>query len=143
MFCPARGPCAAFPRRQDTMPAPARKPKPATRAELCKELLEIGLANRAVFDRIDEIKLILKERALVDGKFRENFAGLGHVSVSPAVPEQVTGEAPVISVATWMELSESRQGKLLEQGLVRIEPIVKGAYHGRVDVKLHATSPGA
>lgn len=117
----------------------AKQPKPKSRLELCRELLDIQLANRAVFDRIDAIKTELKARALAEGKFRETFVGLGYVSVSPATPEQVTGEAPELVVASWQGLPQSRREKLLEQGLVEIKPTVKGAYHGRVDVKLHAT----
>jgi len=119
------------------MPAFARKPKPRTRRELCEELLEIERDNATVFTRIDAIKADLKLKAVDDGKFREIFAGLGHVSVSPPSPEQVTGEKPVISVAAWSELSAARQQKLIDAGLVKIEPIIKGAYYGRVDVKLH------
>ncbi|HEY8838530.1 MAG TPA: hypothetical protein VIO16_12835 [Dehalococcoidia bacterium] len=120
------------------MPAAARKAKAPTRLELCRELLEIERANAEIFTRIDAIKTELKIKALADGKFRETFAGLGYVSVSPARPEEMTGEAPVIVVSAWSTLKPARQEKLLEDGLVKIEPIIKGAYHGRVDVKLHA-----
>ncbi|MFT4117448.1 hypothetical protein [Bradyrhizobium sp.] len=115
----------------------AKPPKPKTRLELCRELLEIQSANRLTFDRIDAIKTELKVRASSEGKFRETFVGLGYVSVSPATPEQVTGEAPELVVASWQALTESRREKLLEQGLVEVKPTVKGPYHGRVDVKLH------
>lgn len=125
------------------MPSAARKPKPKTRVELCRELLEIERDNAGIFGRIDAIKTELKLSAESEGKFRETFAGLGHVSVSPPSPETITGEKPVISVSAWTELSASRQEKLLEGGLVRIEPIVKGAYYGRVDVKLHASQGAA
>jgi hypothetical protein len=129
--------------RTPAMAAPARKAKPPTRAELCRELLEIERDNADLFTRIDAIKAELKFKAEVEGKFRETFAGLGHVSVSPPSPEQVTGEKPVIDVAAWSELKAARQGKLLEDGLVRIEPIIKGAYYGRVDVKLHTPTGAA
>lgn len=122
------------------MPAFARKLKPPTRAELCRELLEIERDNAAIFSRIDEIKTVLKLKAEAEGKFRETFAGLGHVSVSPPSPEQITGHAPVVDVGAWSELRASRQEKLIEDGVVKIEPIVKGAYYGRVDVKLHAAT---
>jgi hypothetical protein len=125
------------------MPAFARKAKPPTRAELCRELLEIERDNAEIFSRMDAIKTELKLKAEAEGKFRETFAGLGHVSVSPPAPEQVTGEKPVIVVAAWSELKPARQEKLIDDGLVAIEPIVKGAYYGRVDVKLHAQPQGA
>lgn len=89
------------------------------------------------FDRIEAIKTELKAIALSDGKFRETFVGVGYVSVSPATPEEVTGEKPVLIVSSWTGLRQARQEKLIEEGLVKIEAIVKGAYHGRVDVKLH------
>jgi hypothetical protein len=120
------------------MPAFARKAKPPTRAELCRELLDIERDNAAIFDRISAIKTELKSIAGTEGKFRETFVGLGYVSVSPATPEEMTGEKPVLIVPAWSALKPARQEKLLEDGLVKIEPIIKGAYHGRVDVKLHA-----
>lgn len=125
------------------MPAPARKAKPATRAELCRELLEIERDNALVFTRIDAIKTELKAMGAADGKFRETFVGLGYVSVSPARPEEITGESPVVVVAAWQALKLPRRDKLIADGLVRIEPIVKGAYHGRVDVKLVTPPQGA
>jgi hypothetical protein len=125
------------------MTAAARKPKPLTRSELCRELLDIELKHRAVFDRIDAIKLELKTLAGVDGKFRENFVGLGYVSVSPALPERVTGEAPVIDVGAWSALKSSRRDRLLEEGWISIQPIIKGAYGGQVRVSLHAPPQGA
>ena len=118
--------------------AAKKAPKETPRQVLCRELLAIELKHKEVFDRMDAIKTELKAIAKTDGKFRETFVGLGYVSVSPAQPEQVTGEAPVLSVTAWMELSESRQGKLVEQGLVRIEPTIKGASYGQVRVNLHA-----
>jgi hypothetical protein len=121
------------------MASPARKAKAPTRSELCRELLDITFKHREAFARIDAIKTELKVQASNDGKFRETFVGLGYVSVSPATPEQVTGEAPELVVAAWQDLKQSRRDALLEQGLVEIKPTVKGAYHGRVDVKLHAT----
>lgn len=118
------------------MTAAARKAKAPTRSELCRELIDIEIAHREVFERIDAIKTELKLKAAGDGKFRETFKD-GYVSVSPAKPEEVTGEQPVLQVAAWRDLRDSRRDKLLEDGIVKIEPIVKGAYHGRVDVKLH------
>jgi hypothetical protein len=125
------------------MPQPARKAKTPTRSELSRELLEIERDNAALFARIDEIKTLLKLVAAADGKFRETFAELGYVSASPARPEEITGNAPVLQVGIWNDLREARRDKLIEDGIVRIEPIVKGAYHGRVDVKLHASPQGA
>ena len=111
---------------------------PTKANRLCRELIDLrrNPAFAKAFDRIEAIKVELKAIALADGKFRETFVGIGHVSVSPATPEEVTGEKPVLVVSAWNELKAARQDKLLEDGVVKIEPIVKGAYHGRVDVKL-------
>ena len=122
------------------MPAAARKPQESPRSRLCRELLEIERDNAILFARIDALKTELKDIAKREGKFRETFVGLGYVSVSPAAPEQITGEAPVLQVAAWQELRDQRRDKLLEDGLVRIEPIVKGASYGQVRVNLHATA---
>ena len=120
------------------MPAAARKPKPKSARELCEELLGIERDNAVIFTRYEAIKADLKLMAGATGKFRETFAGLGHVSVSPSTPESVTGHAPAIDVAAWAALKPARQDKLLEDGLVKIEPIVKRAYYGNVTVKLLA-----
>ena len=122
-------------------PAAAKAKKP-TRADLCRELLDIEKNNEAAFTRIAAIKTDLKLIAEKEGKFRETFAGLGFVSVSPAAPAQKVGESTELVITAWDALTEARQAKLLEQGLVHRVDIIKGAYHGRVDVKLHA-NPGA
>lgn len=125
------------------MGAAAKKSKPLTRLELCRELLEIERDNAPIFARMDEIKTLLKLQSETDGKFRETFANLGYVSVSPPTLERVTGEAPVVAVDAWQALKQNRRDKLLEEGLVKIEPIIKGAYHGQVRVNLHAAPQGA
>lgn len=125
------------------MPAAAAKAKKPTRADICRELLDIERTHEAAFTRIAAIKTELKLIAASEGKFRETFAGLGYVSVSPAAPEQKVGESTELVVTAWDALPESRRAKLLEQGLVHRVDIIKGAYHGRVDVKLHAAPQGA
>jgi hypothetical protein len=119
------------------MPAAVKKPKETPRQALCRELLGIQVKHSDVFDRIEAIKTALKKYADEDGKFRETFVDLGYVSVSPAKPEQVIGTAPALQVGAFNELPQSRRDKLLEQGLVAIENIVKGASYGQVRVKLH------
>jgi hypothetical protein len=125
------------------MSAAAAKAKKPTRADLCRELLGIEKANEAAFTRIAAIKTELKLIAGTDGKFRETFAGLGYVSVSPAAPEHKVGESTELVITAWDALTVARRAKLIEQGLVHRVDIIKGAYHGRVDVKLHAPAPGA
>lgn len=107
--------------------------------KLCLELLNLrrDKAFAKAFDRIEAIKTELKAMALANGKFRETFVDIGFVSVSPATPEEITGERPVLIVPAWSDLKPARQEKLIEDGLVKVEPIVKGAYHGSVTVKLH------
>jgi hypothetical protein len=131
-------------RAEIQMPAAAKKaqPKETPRQALCRELLGIQSAHSDVFARIDAIKTSLKKYAESDGKFRETFVDLGYVSVSPAKPEETIGEAPVIRIDAWNGLSEARQKKLIEQELVAIEAIVKGASYGQVRVKLHDQPEG-
>ena len=121
------------------MVAVARKAKQPTRQELCRELLDLRRdpVVATAIDRMEAIKSELKEISAKDGKFRETFVGIGYVSVSPATPESITGQEPVLQVAAWLQLKVARQEKLIEDGLVKVEPTIKGAYHGRVDVKLH------
>lgn len=120
------------------MAVAVKKPKETPRQVLCRELLEIRSQHSLAFLRIDAINTELKAIAGKEGKFRETFVGLGYVSVSPEKPEETIGEQPVAQVAAWNQLPNHRQQKLLEQGLVKIEPIVKGASYGRVTAKLHA-----
>lgn len=122
------------------MPSAARKSKPdatKSRAELCRELLEIERDNPDIFLRIKAIKAELKQAAETDGKFRESFPGLGYVSVSPGKPAETTGEAPAIDVDAWLKLKPSRRDRLLEEGWVSLQPIIKGASYGQVRVELH------
>lgn len=121
------------------MPAAAKKtaPKDTPRQVLCRELLVIQSTNPDIFARIEAIKTSLKKYAESDGKFRETFVDLGHVSVSPPTPEETLGEAPVIVVDAWNALTDARQDKLREQGIVAIKAIVKRATYGQVRVKLH------
>ncbi|MGY3393416.1 hypothetical protein ACVWW6_006007 [Bradyrhizobium sp. USDA 3311] len=120
----------------------AQKPKDTPRQALCRELLEIRRDNLTIFTRIEAINTRLKKLAGDEGKFREAFDELGHVSVSPPTPEQVTGEAPVLQIEVWQALRDSRRDKLLEEGLVEVKSIIKRATYGQVRVKLHAEPEG-
>jgi hypothetical protein len=48
----------------------------------------------------------------------------------------------VLRVAAWNKLGDSRRAKLIDQGLVAIEDIVKRASYGQVRVKLHSEPEG-
>lgn len=120
------------------MPAAARKAKAPTRAELCRELLEIERDNPQVFSRIDEIKTLLKLTAETDGSFRETFANLGYVSVSPPAAAKFKGDFPVVVVEAWKALKPARQDKLIEDGVIKIESTWSKPYYGQVSVKLHS-----
>jgi len=127
------------------MPAAAAKTKAKapTPAELCRELLEIERDHPEIFARIDEIKTLLKLEADKVGSFRETFANLGHVSVSPSKPAEVLGEAPEVIITAWSALKQPKRDKLIADGLIKLAPLVKGASYGQVRVKLHASPKGA
>lgn len=121
------------------MPAAAAKSKPVKdtpRQALCRALLDHRAANAAVYLHEDSLKARLKAIGDKDGSFRENFAELGYVSVSPSKPAQTIGSAPVLQVEAWTSLKPNRQDKLIEDGIVTIEPITKRATYGQVRVKL-------
>lgn len=127
------------------MPAAAKKqpPKVSEREALCRELLEIRRDNFKIFSRIDAIGTRLKVIAGgIDESFRETFVGLGYVSVTPAKLAQTLGSQPVLQVAAWNGLSDARQTRLVDQGLVTIKAIVKKATYGQVRPKLHAEPEG-
>jgi hypothetical protein len=119
------------------MPAFAAKPKAPTRAELCRELLELRSDHAVVLDRMEAIKTELKAIAGTEGKFRETFVDLGYVSVSPEAPPKFKGDFPVLIVDAWKALKRAKQEKLLADGLVTIEATYSGQYYGQVTVKLH------
>lgn len=119
----------------------AKKPVPddkKSRIELCQELIDLRVANRDAFDRMEALKSILKDRAKVDGSFRQEFPGIGFVSASPAKAESKIGDAPALVITAWDALKQPRRDRLLADGLVSIQAIMKGAYHGRAEVKLFA-----
>lgn len=124
------------------MGATARKPKDTPRQALCRELLEIRRDNAAIFTRMEAINTRLKAAAKDGGKFRETFVDLGYVSVSPEKPEETIGQAPVLQVEAWNNLTNNRRERLEAEGLVAIEPIVKRASYGQVRVKLHSEPEG-
>jgi len=126
------------------MGAAAKKTaKAPTRADLCRELLEIERDNPHIFRRIEEIKVSLKLQADQDGSFRETFEGLGYVSVSPSRPAETIGEAPEAVIDEWNALTQAKRDKLLDSGVIRMAPIVKGASYGQVRTKLHAKGASA
>lgn len=125
------------------MPAAARKAKAPTRAELCRELLEIERDHPEIFARIDEIKTLLKLQSETDGSFRETFANLGYVSVTPPKAASTIGDAPELVIEAWSALKQPKRDKLLTDGLVKIAPIIKGASYGQVRTQLHAPPKGA
>lgn len=127
------------------MPATAAKSKAKapTRAELCRELLELRSAHAPIFDRIEAIKTQLKLFAGAEGKFRETFGDLGYVSASPESPPKFKGDFPIVDVEAWKALKSARQDKLLEDGIIKIEAQYSGAFYGSVTVKLHDQGPQA
>lgn len=120
-------------------PIARKKAKAPTRAELCRELLDLELEHKDVFERMDAIKADLKLIATVDGSFREVFPGLGHVSVSPEKPKTYKGDLPVLVGETWLALKDKQRDKFIADGLVKIEAQYSGAYYGRVEAKLITT----
>lgn len=121
------------------MPAAAAKSKAKapTRAELARELLQLRIDNAIALTRMDAIKTELKVISEKDGKFRETFVGIGYVSVSPPAAGKFKGDFPMVQVEAWKELTPARQNKLLEGGVIKIESLYGGDYHGAVTVKLH------
>ena len=129
------------------MPAAAKsKILAKTPRELCQELLEIERDNPKIFDRIGEIKTLLKAEADSVGSFRETFTGpglVGWVSVSPSKPEERIGEGPEIVVDAWAKLKQPKRDKMIADGLVKVVPLIKGASYGQVRTKLTTPTQGA
>ena len=122
------------------------KAKVPTVRDLCRELLEIERDNPEIFARTGEIKTLLKATADSQGKFREAFAArarVGWVSVSPGKAESVIGEGPEVVVEAWTALKQPKRDKLIADGLVKLVPLIKGAFYGQVRTKLDTPAQGA
>lgn len=109
--------------------------------ELCRELLELRDEHRKLFGRIDAINAKLKDIATKDGKFRETFEGLGHVSVSGEIAERPDGMHPIVNEQAYYALPKEAsrglsQAKLVDAGLITEELRMKSASYGRVTPKL-------
>src|SRR5689334_926721 len=115
-ICGARGALVPLSRARRTAMPPAAAAKSSenkapSRVDLCRELLEIERDNPAIFQRIDQIKTLLKLQADSDGSFRETFANLGYVSVSPGKAASVEGEKPVVVQEAWLQLKQVKRDK--------------------------------
>lgn len=102
--------------------------------ELAEELLKLRAQHGPVFDREAELKSQLKDTA--ESSFKETFAGVGEVHVSAKKAKQLTGTAPEIVAATFLELPKKEQNAMIKAGVVQIVDVFSGAYYGAVTVKL-------
>lgn len=111
-------------------------PKKVTRLDLCRELLELRAKYADPIDRMDAIKSELKSIAEKDGSFRETVANLGYITGSPPSAAKFKGDFPVVNAEAWKALKPSRQNKLLEDGVIKIEALYSNPYYGRIAIKL-------
>jgi hypothetical protein len=87
--------------------------------------------------KIDEEKDAL--RALSEeakAGFNIEIAGLGTVEVKAGRAAEVTGTSPQLVVAAFLNLTEGRKKKLVEDGLVEIVDVVKKGAKPSVTVRL-------
>lgn len=111
--------------------------------DLIEERAKLEADNFAVLARIREINAILIKRAGDKGDaIRETVDGIGTVSVSPPKPARCEGSKPVVIVKAYNALPKREQNDLIKRGIVKIEDIVIGEYHGRVTVKLFPRGEG-
>ncbi len=106
------------------------------RRKLADELLSIHRRLADEFLKIDRLEAELKKLTTEGGEaFREDFGGLGYVSVSGAVAREFKGELPVIQTEAWLALKAAEQKQLQKSGLVKVEEQWGRASSGRVTVK--------
>ena len=108
--------------------------KTMSQRELAQELVKLRKKHGPAFDRADELKSALKDGATES--FKEVFAGLGEVAVSPPQPGKFKGIVPTLTVDAFLALEEKERQRLVKDGLVAMVNAYGGKYYGSVTVKL-------
>jgi hypothetical protein len=115
--------------------AAAKRKRPNRRA-LCERLLALRLKHADVFAEIESLKaeLIVAAGELGEG-FREVFVDRGQVTVAGPKAKEFKGHVPEVDPKIFDALTESRRGKLIDEGIIKVVPTWTRDFHGRVDVK--------
>jgi hypothetical protein len=119
------------------MPAVATQPKPVAKMkprQMAEELVGLFKSHAAMLARVDELKSALKDGA--DANFKEVFAGIGEVSVSAPKKGAFKGTVPMLTVETFLDLTEAKRKKLIDDKLVAMFDQYGGDYYGAVKVKV-------
>lgn len=117
--------------------APVKGKEAAERDALVEERLRLEKKLKSDLDRIEAIEADLKRRATADGVgFRIEVAKLGSVKVDPGHGAEFKGDVPMIQTEAWQALKPAERKRLVDSGLIKVEPQWGRASSGRVTVKL-------
>jgi hypothetical protein len=108
------------------------------RDTLCRELIDLERKSLPKVTRASAIEARLKQIADERGEsFKVTLPNGDYVQVSPPCAAEFKGNVPVVQTEVWQGLKAARQKKLIDDGLIAIEPQWGRASSGRVSVKVH------
>lgn len=117
--------------------APAKGKEAVGREALARERLEIERRLAKDFERIEAIETDLKQRATAAGVgFKIEVPKLGSVKVDPGHTAEFKGDVPVIQTEAWQALKPAQRKRLVDDGLIKVEPQWGKSSSGRVTVKI-------
>jgi hypothetical protein len=118
------------------MPAAKPKTEKLDRRQLAEELLTLHRKHAETFGRMDDIKAALRKFATEGGEnFKEEFAGKGVVKVSGGHAAVFKGILPEVNVETFLGLPDKARTKLVDDGIVKMNPTYGKPYYGSVTVE--------
>lgn len=117
--------------------APANAGAAKQRTKFADELLGIHRKLAKDFERMGVLEVELKVLATDAGEsFTELFPKRGQVAVAPGHRAEFKGDVPVIQTEAWAALKPAERKRLLQSGLIVVEPQWGKASSGRVTVKV-------
>src|SRR5215468_9700187 len=106
------------------------------REKLAEELIRLRKVYEPHEARDKEICAELKRIAGEGGNFEVVVKGRGRIKVSAPKDKAMKGIAPEIAVDLFMTLPLRERERLIDRGIVKMEPQYAGAYYGAVTVEL-------
>lgn len=107
------------------------------RDKLARELIELRRRYAPYEARDAEICSLLKAEARDGGNFEVVINKVGRIKVSSPREKAMKGLAPEIIVDAFLGLPQMKRDRLIEDGIVKMEPQYSGAYYGAVTVELY------
>jgi hypothetical protein len=113
------------------------KPLPNDPDTQAEELLELKRAIADKEDRIESLKIKLREHAKAKGEsLKFEFPRKGVVYVAPPKEGEFKGLVPELKIEAWLELAVADQERLKKKGLVEVAPRYGRPFYGNVKIEL-------